>query len=116
MHQCAQFLFTRRMFGVFALLAITAAPAHAAGALEGTWGGAGAGGVSAQVIVTGRDVIGLYWGGDYTDATHVRVSSDGADLKFDFAGGAAELKRAGSGAALTVHDRNGVAKLSLKRD
>ena len=115
MHHRAQLMFTRRLLAA-ALLALAASPALAGGALEGTWGGAGAGGVSAQVIITGRDVIGFYWGGDYTDATHVRFSSDGADLKFDFAGGAAELKRVGGGAALTVHDRNGVAKLSLKHD
>jgi hypothetical protein len=109
-------MFTRHVLGVAVLLALATMPAGAGGALEGTWGGAGAGGVSAQVIITGRDVIGFYWGGDYTDATHARFSSDGSDVKFDFAGGAAELKRAGGRAALTVHDHSGVATLSLKRD
>ena len=83
---------------------------------DGTWGGAQRDG-SSQVIVTGGHVIGFYWSGDYTDATNVRVSTDGRTLTFDFPGGLATLTRTGDEtASLEVKEQAKVSRLPLKHD
>jgi hypothetical protein len=110
----------RRMFlALIAALAVTA-PAFAQPpsprGFEGTWGGA-AGDETAQVIVTGGQVIGFYWRGDYVDATDVRLSADGRVLSFSFAGGHATLTRTGDAtASITATDGKGTLSIDLKRD
>ena len=111
----------RRVCG--ALVAAAAAPAAPAMAddipkdgFEGTWGGA-VGQLSAQVIVTGGDVIGFYWDQDYTDARNVKLSPDGRVLSFDFAGGHAVLTRTGAATAtIDVTEAGKLRQIPLKRD
>jgi hypothetical protein len=84
--------------------------------LEGTWGGA-QGEVSAQVIVTGGAVIGLFWRNDYLDTADAKLSADGSVLTFTFQGGTASLTRTGDGAAmLVIVDAGKTTSLPLKRD
>jgi hypothetical protein len=110
----------RRTFvAAIAALAV-AAPAFAQApsppSFEGTWGGA-AGDETAQVIVTGGQVIGFYWRGDYVDAADVRLSADGRVLSFSFAGGHATLTRTGEAtASITATDGKGTLSIDLKRD
>jgi hypothetical protein len=103
-----------------ALAAALGAPAVVAAAdtsgMNGTWGGAD-GGLTAQVIVTGAQVIGFYWRRDYLDVREVVLSPDQRTLTFAFAGGDATLARTGERSArIEVRDRGAVTRLDLKRD
>ena len=96
-----------------------AAPAFAGGAspLEGTWGGADAHGRTAQVIIAGHSVIGVFWIDDYHDATNARFSEGGARLDFEVAARKATLVRAGAGARINVREPNGdTVSIDLKKD
>ena len=83
---------TRRLvcIGLTALAMASPALADDKAPLDGTWGGA-QDGVTAQVIVTGGQVIGFFWRGDYLDGTDARLSADGTALTFAFQGGTATL-------------------------
>lgn len=82
--------------------------------LEGTWGGA-SGDLTAQVIVTGGEVIGFYWRGDYVDAAHSRIAN--GVLGFDFPGGHATLTRLSDGTArLEVTESSRMTRMILRRD
>lgn len=103
-----------------ALATALAAPATAGdvqpGGFEGTWGGA-IGKRSAQVIVTGGDVIGFYWDDDYTDAQNVKLSADGRVLSFDFASGHATLTRTGATTAtIEVTEAGKTRQIPLQRN
>ena len=94
----------------------TAGGARAASGLDGTWGGA-AGEVTAQVIVTGGEVIGFYWRGDYMDAADAKFSPDGTSLAFAFKGGRATLTRTGDATAtIAITEGAKVTRLDLRRD
>ena len=98
---------------------VFAAPTLAGGAgpLDGSWGGADAHGRSAQVVIAGDSVIGVYWIDDYHDAANPRFSDGGARLDFDVGGRKATLVRAGAGARITVRAPNGGAvSINLKKD
>ena len=83
---------------------------------DGTWGGAD-GDLTAQVIITGGQVIGFFWRTDYLDGPNARVSADGRVLSFDFDGGHASLTRIdASTAALEVREGDKTTRLQLKRD
>ena len=89
----------------------------AAGPLEGSWGGADAQGRTAQVIIAGDSVIGVYWAHDYHDAANPRFSQGGARLDFEVVGQKATLVRLGAGARITVREPNGAAiSINLKKD
>ena len=82
--------------------------------LEGTWGGA-SGELTAQVIVSGGQVLGFYWRDDYVDATNAKTAL--GQLSFDFRGGHAVLTRQPDGTAvLEVTEHGRVTRLALKRD
>jgi hypothetical protein len=109
---------TRRLvcIGLTALAMASPALADDKAPLDGTWGGA-QDGVTAQVIVTGGQVIGFFWRGDYLDGTDARLSADGTALTFAFQGGTATLTRTGDGAAmLVIADAGKTTRLLLKRD
>jgi hypothetical protein len=101
--------------GALMLMALvsTIAPA-AAGGLDGTWAGLTAKRETAQIIVVGDQIVGFYWNGDYTDATHAKAHGDA--IAFDFPRGAAELKRTAAGAALTIRENGAVTHIDLKKD
>jgi hypothetical protein len=83
---------------------------------DGTWGGA-EGDVSAQVIVSGNEIIGFYWRNDYLDASDAKLSADGSSLSFAFSGGHATLTRTGEDAArIDITDGARVVRMTLKRD
>jgi len=104
-------------FAVFMGLLPASAFAGGAGPLEGTWGGADAHGRTAQIIVAGDSVIGVYWIDDYHDAANPRFSQGGARLDFELAGRKAALVRAGTGARITVREPNGAEiSINLKKD
>ena len=101
------------LLGVFSPLAL----AGAAGPLEGSWGGADAQGRTAQVIIAGDSVIGVYWMNDYHDAANTRFSHGGARLDFEVVGRKATLVRSGADARITVKEPDGaVVSINLKRD
>jgi hypothetical protein len=110
---------TRRLVCA-ALASAAAAPALAdeipKDGFEGEWGGA-VGQRSAQVIVTSGEVIGFYWGNDYTDTSNAKFSADGRVLSFDFAAGHATLTRTGATTAtLEVRAGDKTQQAPLKRD
>ncbi len=101
----------------FAISAGVAAAPALAGPLEGTWGGADAHGRSAQVVIAGDSVIGVYWIDDYHDAANPRFSEGGARLDFEVVGRKATLVRQGAGARITVREpKGGALSINLKRD
>jgi hypothetical protein len=109
---------SRRLLCALLLALAASAPAMAAdrAGFEGTWGGAD-GELSAQVIVTGGEVIGFFWRTDYVDTRGVALSSDGKRLTFEFAGGQAVLTReTNDTATLQVTEGGKVTRLELKRD
>ena len=82
--------------------------------LEGTWGGA-SGELTAQVIVSGGQVLGFYWRDDYVEATNAKTAPD--QISFDFPRGHAVLTRQPDGSALLEVTQGGrVTRLTLKRD
>ena len=107
----------RLILAVVLTLALSAAASHAAGLLEGTWGGAYAAGETAQVIVTGGQVIGFYWRGNYAEAGAAKISENGARIDFTFAHGSANLRQAASGATPTIKENGrGRTQINLKKD
>ena len=107
----------RGLLAGLGLLALAAAGgARAQSGLDGTWGGA-RGDLTAQVIITGRSVIGFYWRGDYLDATESRFSPDGGRLAFAFTGGHATLTRTGeTTATIEITDGPRTTRLELRPD
>lgn len=102
-----------------ALFGVLASPALATGAtpIEGTWGGADAQGRTAQVIIVGDKVIGVYWGQDYHDAENVRWSKNGAQLDFTIDGARATFVRDPVRGRITVRETDGqVISIELKKD
>jgi opacity protein-like surface antigen len=109
---------SRRLLCALLLALAASAPAMAADSpsFEGTWGGA-QGELSAQVIVTGGEVIGFFWRADYVDTHSAALSGDGKRLSFEFAGGQAVLTReTNDTATLQVTEGGKVTRLELKRD
>jgi hypothetical protein len=109
---------SRRLLCATLVALAASAPAMAAdrAGFDGTWGGA-AGELSAQVIVSGAEVIGFFWRTDYADTRGAAVSSDGNRLSFEFAGGQAVLTReTNDTATLQVTEGGKVTRLELKRD
>jgi len=109
---------SRRLLCALLVALAAGAPAMAAdrASFEGTWGGA-QGELSAQVIVSGAEVIGFFWRADYIDTRNAAVSSDGKRLSFEFASGQAVLTReTNDTATLQVTEGGKVTRLELKRD
>jgi hypothetical protein len=90
--------------------------AHAADPLDGTWGGVDVKHRTAQVIIVGRTIIGVFWGNDYGDATNVRFAPDGASATFGIGGASADLRRSGAGATLTIHQAGAATTIPLRKD
>ncbi len=108
---------SRRVF-CLCPVAFAAGPAVAQSArgLDGTWGGA-QNGVTAQVIVTGKTVIGFFWRNDYLDARKTVFAGDGRGLSFDFRGGTARLSLTGERTAtIDVTEGGRATRLRLKKD
>lgn len=102
--------------GVFAAIAVRSADARDARGLDGTWGGADKG-VTAQVIIVGKSVVGFFWHGDYLDAQSPEFSADGRSLSFAFPGGKATLTLTDERSAqIAVTEGGNVVRLHLRRD
>lgn len=97
--------------GVLALSAIKVVLPAFAGGLDGTWAG---GSGSAQVIVSGGDVIGFFWRGDYRSVTSSTRSASG--LQFSFQGGSAVIRAKGSDATLTVTAGGRSSSVALQKE
>jgi len=99
------------------VLAGSSALATGASPREGTWGGADAHGRTAQITVTGNQVIGVFWGSDYHDAENVRFSRNGKQVDFTIDGAKATFVRDPARGRITVHEADGrVVSIELKKD
>ena len=96
------------------LLASMTTPAFSADALDGASGGLDSKRRTAQIIIVGRQIIGVHSGGDYGDATAVRFAPDGASVSFTFKGRVSRLRRSGAGATLTIQEPSGTTTVHLK--
>ena len=98
------------------LAGLAAGAAADAGGLDGTWGGA-QGETTAQVIISGGQVIGFFWRDDYLDVRDTKRSADGLGLSFAFDGGSATLTRTGERTGrIEIRDRAGEVRLDLAKD
>ena len=91
----------RTLFVSLGALAITfAAPAWGRDArgFDATWAGV-VNGQTAQIIIVGTSVIGVYWRDNYLDVQAANVSADGRSLSFRWRGGSATMTLDGKNAA-----------------